>query len=1502
MKPNAFCTRSLLSRPFRVLAWSISPAALVGKWIGGLIVMLATAAGLSGQVISNDCLTVTCPPDLVTNYTCSDVFVPQQYPVIVSNRCPGLAYQVNCTPPAGTPLGLGAHPIDCVVVAGGTVVAQCHFTILVLRDTVPPVITCPSNIVVHTCPNAAGGCSATVNYTGLTATDNSGQVAITCAPSSGSVFPCGISTVNCRAEDRCGNKDECTFQVEVRDDGNPPTIRCPQDITVLTCGDCQVVNYPAPVVVDGVLVGCQPPSGTCFPLGVTTVLCQAVNDCGSAECKFDIIVRPVPPPVIQCPSNIVATVPCGSNCVPVIYPDPVVVSGTLVGCVPPSGSCLPVGVHLVSCRATNICGKVAGCEFEVQVIPGQGEPPQITCPSNIVVSTCSNCTPVHYPAPVVNNGVLVGCNPPPTFCFPLGLTPVTCLATNPCGSATCTFTVTVRPVPPVSIQCPTNPIVATVPCGSNCVPVFYPDPPVLNGALIGCNPPSGACLPVGNYFVICRASNECGTVGCEFPVNVIQGQGEPPVIRCPQDITVFTCNDCRPVNYPAPVVVNGLLVGCNPPPTFCFPLGTTSVNCVATNECGSAECKFTITVRPVPPPVIECPSNIVATVPCTSNCVPVNYPAPVVTGGDLVGCNPPSGTCLPVGLHLVTCRATNECGEVVGCEFQIRVIQGQGEPPRIDCPTNIVVTTCGNCEVVNYPAPGVINGVLVGCTPPSGSCFPLGVNGVNCIASNGCGQVECVFTITVRPVPPPTIQCPTNPIVLTIPCNSNCVPLSYPSPGVSGGTLVGCNPPPGTCLPSGVYVVICRATNECGQVAGCEFDVRIVPGQGEPPIIHCPEDITVTTCTNCQAVPYPAPVVLNGVLAGCNPPPTFCFPLGTTSVNCVATNECGSAECKFTVTVRPVPPLDIVCPSNIVVTTCGTNEVVQYPPPTVIGSTDPADYNVICQPPSGSVFPIGTNRVVCCVVDRCDRTKCCEFTITVVHRIPCVKPPLNMVLWLPFDELVGPLANNIIAGAPDGWHVNGPVPFLGQHVLNSLRFDGVNDFVRVPNYSAIQMGVQNFSIDCWALRRDTDGGRRVIVSKISQVAGGIAGYEFYLNNGVMNLALRTVLGTFNFNSGVPVPLDNQWHHLAVTVQRIGAGQARFYLDGAPVAVIAGGVPGSVNNFASLYVGAGTWPVPNGFFRGFLDELEIFRRILTAAEVNALWQADRAGKCKIRCAIPWDVSFPAGVNCITVQARICNDTAVPLPVSWVASGPMPIPTPSGNLVIPPFSCVNVPITLCRPTNNVLVGSIVRWTLSVFSDNNCPLVCTGSVINPGHIIVTVPTDIVQIPGTNRPGLVRVGVTGLPAGQLLRLRAIGPDMEPDLSTISLNGLPPGTPLFLGDGSVKQGGVGEFEVAVRFVEADPVGLYTILAEVDVTGDGEFDTLASFDVENPVVPPPTITIVDSKEGKALDWKDEGEGLGLLESAKTVEGEWKVIPGALPGYLLNPTEPMQFFRVVVPGE
>jgi hypothetical protein len=938
-----------------------------------------------GQTLPLD---LRCPTN-VTLWTCTSNAVWQTPLPVPSGGCSN--YTVICTPPVGATLPLGVHTVTCRVFDACQNTDTCTFTITVRRDTEPPVITCPSNMLVRVCPTAAGGCGGVVNYPPPVATDNSGVVTVSCNPPSGTFLACGVYTVTCTAFDRCQNRDTCEFIIRVEPGDQPPSIQCPPDQTILTCSNSAVLLYPAPVVnPPGTTVVCVPPPGVLRPLGSHAVTCIASNQCGTVQCSFKVEVRPVPPPTITCPSNITITLPCPSNCIQVAYAPPTVVNGTLVGCSPPPGGCLTPGITTVTCLATNRCGDRDICSFEVRVIQGQGPPPQIICPNDMTVTTCSNtCQVVTYPAPVVVNGVLVKCTPPSGSCFPIGVNTVVCEASNACGRVECSFDITVRRVPPPSILCPTNELTFTMPCNSNCVPVTY-GLLVSGGEIVACTPPSGTCLPAGLHTITCIATNICGDRDiCQFRVRVVPGQGLPPQMICPNDITVTTCSNCVVVNYALPIVNNGVLIGCNPPPTFCFPIGTTTVTCEASNACARAECKFNVIVRPVPPPTILCPSNVVVTLPCGSNCVPVVYPPLTVNNGTLVGCNPPSGTCFPAGNHIVICRATNICGVVVGCEFPVRVIQGQGEPPRIICPTNILTFTvpCGsNCVPVFYPLPPVLNGVLVGCNPPPGTCLPVGLHTITCVATNDCERDTCTFQVRVieGQGQPPRIICPTNILTFTVPCGSNCVPVFYPLPPVINGVLVGCNPPPGTCLPVGLHTITCTATNNCERDT-CTFQVRVIEGQGQPPRIICPTNIltfTVTCGSNCVTVFYPLPPVLNGVLVGCNPPPGTCLPVGLHTITCVATNQCERDTCTFQVRVvqGPDQPPIIRCPQDITVVACSNDcEVVHYPPPVVIGGV-----LVKCEPPSGTCFPIGVTTVNCVASNSCGRSEC-KFDVRVLR-------------------------------------------------------------------------------------------------------------------------------------------------------------------------------------------------------------------------------------------------------------------------------------------------------------------------------------------------------------------------------------------------------------------------------------------------------------------------------------------------------------------------------------
>jgi uncharacterized delta-60 repeat protein len=80
-------------------------------------------------------------------------------------------------------------------------------------------------------------------------------------------------------------------------DITPPAITCPPGLQAVTQRPreaCAVTVYPQPVVSDdlpGATVACAPPSGSCFPVGATTVNCTATDAAGNtAACSFTVTV------------------------------------------------------------------------------------------------------------------------------------------------------------------------------------------------------------------------------------------------------------------------------------------------------------------------------------------------------------------------------------------------------------------------------------------------------------------------------------------------------------------------------------------------------------------------------------------------------------------------------------------------------------------------------------------------------------------------------------------------------------------------------------------------------------------------------------------------------------------------------------------------------------------------------------------------------------------------------------------------------------------------------------------------------------------------------------------------------------------------------------------------------------------------------------------------------------------------------------------------------------
>lgn len=77
--------------------------------------------------------------------------------------------------------------------------------VIIVHDTIPPVIICPEDIVLDGCDS--------IPSIAISATDNASAVVVSCIPALDSAFAVGSTEVVCTATDACGNSSECTFWV-----------------------------------------------------------------------------------------------------------------------------------------------------------------------------------------------------------------------------------------------------------------------------------------------------------------------------------------------------------------------------------------------------------------------------------------------------------------------------------------------------------------------------------------------------------------------------------------------------------------------------------------------------------------------------------------------------------------------------------------------------------------------------------------------------------------------------------------------------------------------------------------------------------------------------------------------------------------------------------------------------------------------------------------------------------------------------------------------------------------------------------------------------------------------------------------------------------------------------------------------------------------------------------------------------------------------------------------
>ncbi|MBA2638516.1 MAG: HYR domain-containing protein [Nocardioidaceae bacterium] len=553
--------------------------------------VVKTAANI---VVGNDAATVTYPDATATDLVDGNL-------------------AASCTPASGTKFALGTTTVTCTATDAAGNIGRNTFTVEV-QDVTKPIVTVPRDKTIE----ATGANGATVFYGAVTAEDDvDGVIDATCSKTSGTVFPLGTTKVTCSATDKAGNIGDSFFTVTV-EDTTAPAVTVPGNMTkeaTSAAGATASFSTSASDDVDGsVTTTCEPGSGSTFALGKTTVVCSATDAGGNTGTNsFTVTVSDTTAPVVNVPANEVAeaTGPTGAK---VAYGD---VSATDIVDGVPNASCskasdtmFPLGTTTVTCSATDAAGNTGSNSFTVTV--KDTTDPVVQVPSNMSIGNTSGtgADNVEYTGAsaedLVSGNLPVTCTPDSGSTFALGISTVTCKATDGAGNVgTATFTIEVQDRTKPTVTVPAD--ITAEATGPNGATVSYMGVTAaddVNGdvsASIICSKASGTVFPIGTTTVKCTATDAAGNKGDNtFTVEVRDTIG-PNVTVSANKTAVATSANGAVVTYTAPTAIDKVdgtvAASCDQASGTVFKLGTTTVKCTATDAAGNTGTEsFTVTV------------------------------------------------------------------------------------------------------------------------------------------------------------------------------------------------------------------------------------------------------------------------------------------------------------------------------------------------------------------------------------------------------------------------------------------------------------------------------------------------------------------------------------------------------------------------------------------------------------------------------------------------------------------------------------------------------------------------------------------------------------------------------------------------------------------------------------------------------------------------------------------------------------------------------------------
>ncbi len=241
-------------------------------------------------------------------------------------------------------------------------------------------------------------------------------------------------------------------------------------------------------------------------------------------------------------------------------------------------------------------------------------------------------------------------------------------------------------------------------------------------------------------------------------------------------------------------------------------------------------------------------------------------------------------------------------------------------------------------------------------------------------------------------------------------------------------------------------------------------------------------------------------------------------------------------------------------------------------------------------------------------------------------------PPVGLVAAYSFDQGSGATLTDH-SGSGNHGTISGAAWTGAGRFGGALSFDGVNDWVTIADAASLDL-TSGMTLEAWI--RPTALGNNWRTVLLKEQPGNYA-YALYASTGTGRPSVNAITGGVDRDlRATSSPALNTWTHLAGTYN---GSTLTIYLNGVAAGTVAATGNIVTTTGALRLGGTAVWPE---WFTGQIDEVRVYNRALSAAEIQSDMNASVGNPDSQAPTVPGSPAVSAGLDSVNLSWTASTD--------------------------------------------------------------------------------------------------------------------------------------------------------------------------------------------------------------------------------------------------------------------